>query len=129
MTNSMPTSALPLCLARLRFSRSVVPEDGGRLAPIAVELVDRLAILVAIHRFLGMGSGSVDSRSLRSNNVFHMQHVVRHYLSPLLFGVLGGMCGDGSCNVFPLFDIVLWVHISATLCSADAVACLPVPRA
>jgi hypothetical protein len=28
------------------------PEDGGRLAPIADELVDRLAILAAVRRYL-----------------------------------------------------------------------------
>jgi hypothetical protein len=37
-------------------------EDGGRLAPMAAELVDRLAILVAVRRFRGMGAA--DSRSL-----------------------------------------------------------------
>jgi hypothetical protein len=35
-------------------------EDGGRLAPMAAELADRLAILVAVRRFLGMGA--MDSR-------------------------------------------------------------------
>jgi hypothetical protein len=48
--------------------------DGGRLAPMAAELVDRLAILVAVRRFLGMGV--VDSRSLRSDNSVRMQHFV-----------------------------------------------------
>jgi hypothetical protein len=32
------------------------------------------------------------------------------------FGVLGGMCGDNSCNVCLLLFMVLWVPISATLC-------------
>jgi hypothetical protein len=41
---------------------SFAPEDGGRLAAMAVELVDRLAILVAVRHFLGMGE--TDSRSL-----------------------------------------------------------------
>jgi hypothetical protein len=50
-------------------------EDGGRLAPMAAELVDRLAILVAVRRFLGMGV--VDSRSLRFDNYVRMQHIVR----------------------------------------------------
>jgi hypothetical protein len=45
-------------------------EDGGRLAPMAAELVDRLAILVAVRRFLGMGVA--DSRSLRSDNYVRM---------------------------------------------------------
>jgi hypothetical protein len=37
-------------------------EDGGRLAPMAAELVDRQAILVTFRRLPGMGA---DSRSLR----------------------------------------------------------------
>jgi hypothetical protein len=37
--------------------------DGGWLAPMATELVDRLAILVVVRRFPGMGAN--DSRSLR----------------------------------------------------------------
>jgi hypothetical protein len=49
--------------------------DGGRLAPMAVELVDRLDILATIRRFHGMGA--TDSRSLRSCNNVCMQHFVR----------------------------------------------------
>jgi hypothetical protein len=41
-------------------------EDGSRLAPIAVELVDRLATLVAARLFPSMGA--VDSRPLRSDS-------------------------------------------------------------
>jgi hypothetical protein len=50
-------------------------EDGGRLAPMAAELVDRLAILMAIRRFHGMGVD--DSRSLRYDNYVRMHHFVR----------------------------------------------------
>jgi hypothetical protein len=50
-------------------------EDGGRLAPMAAELVERLAILVAVRRFLGMGAA--DSRSLRYDNYVRMHHFVR----------------------------------------------------
>jgi hypothetical protein len=50
-------------------------EDGGRLAPMAAELVDRLAILVADRRFHGMGVAG--SRSLRFDNYVRMQHFVR----------------------------------------------------
>jgi hypothetical protein len=50
-------------------------EDGGRLAPMATELVDRLAILVAVRRFLGMGADH--SRSLRSVSYVRMHHFVR----------------------------------------------------
>jgi hypothetical protein len=88
-------------------------EDGGRLTPMADELVDRLAILVAVHRFLGMGA--VDSRSLRSDNYVCMQHFVRRITS-VRFRRFGGVCNENSCNVFlPLF-MVLWVPISAMLC-------------
>jgi hypothetical protein len=45
-------------------------EDGGRLAPMAAELVDRLAILVAVRRFLGMGAA--DYRSLRYDSYVRM---------------------------------------------------------
>jgi hypothetical protein len=48
-------------------------EDGGRLAPMADELVDRLVVVV--RRFLGMDAG--DSRSLRYGNYVRMQHFVR----------------------------------------------------
>jgi hypothetical protein len=48
-------------------------EDGGRLA---AELVDRLATLVAVRRFPGMGA--TNSRPLRCNNNYvRMHHVVR----------------------------------------------------
>jgi GTP-sensing pleiotropic transcriptional regulator CodY len=50
-------------------------EDGGRLAPMAAELVDRLAIVVAVRRFPSMGVA--DSRSLRSNFYIRMRHFVR----------------------------------------------------
>jgi hypothetical protein len=50
-------------------------KDGGRLAPMAAKLVDRLAILVAVRRFHGMGDA--DSRSLRSDRYVRMQHFVR----------------------------------------------------
>jgi hypothetical protein len=45
-------------------------EDGGRLAPMAAEVIDRLAILVVVRRFPGMGVA--DSRSLRSDNYVRM---------------------------------------------------------
>jgi hypothetical protein len=42
-------------------------EDGGGLAPMAGELADRLAILVAFRRF-PLGMNATDSRSLRYDN-------------------------------------------------------------
>jgi hypothetical protein len=52
-----------------------VLEDGGRLAPMAAEMVDRMAILVAVRRFRGMSVA--DSRSLRSYSYVGVQHFVR----------------------------------------------------
>jgi len=46
-------------------------EDGGRLASMAAELVDRLAI----RRFLGMGV--IEPRSLRSESYVRIQYFVR----------------------------------------------------
>jgi hypothetical protein len=45
-------------------------EDGRRLALMAAELVDRLAILGAFRSFLGMGAN--DSRSLRFDSYGRM---------------------------------------------------------
>jgi hypothetical protein len=50
-------------------------EDGGRLAPMAAELLDRMAILVVVRRFHDMGAA--DSRSMRSDSYVRMQHFVR----------------------------------------------------
>jgi hypothetical protein len=50
-------------------------EDGGRFAPMAADLVDRLAILVALRRFPGMGAA--DSPSLRYESYVRMQYFVR----------------------------------------------------
>jgi hypothetical protein len=81
MANSMRTSTLLLCLARqsIHDYYQFPMEDGGRLASMAAELVDRLAILVAARRFPGMGAAN--SRSLRSDNYVRMQHFVRRTTS------------------------------------------------
>jgi hypothetical protein len=50
-------------------------EDGGRLASMAAELAYRLALLVIVRRFHGVGAA--DSRPLRSDSYVRMQHVVR----------------------------------------------------
>jgi hypothetical protein len=89
-------------------------EDGGRLARVAVELVDRLANLVAVRRFPSMGVAN--SRILRSDNYVRMQHFVRRTTYVPFRRFLLGMCGESSCNVFLLLFMVLWVPISATRC-------------
>jgi hypothetical protein len=50
-------------------------EEGGRLARRAAWLVNRLDILVAVRRFLGMGDAS--SHSLRFESYILMQHFAR----------------------------------------------------
>jgi hypothetical protein len=63
-------------------------EDGARLAPMAAELVNRMAILVAIRRFPGMGV--VDSRSFRCDTYVHKQYFVRRTIYVALRRFLGG---------------------------------------
>jgi uncharacterized membrane protein len=103
-------------------------EDGGRLAPMAAEFVDRLAIFLVIFRFLGMGVANYGC--LRSNCYVHMQHFVRRTtcvpfrrffgdvrrefmqrLSAALHGTMGSYLRDA-------------FHED----SDDDVACLSVPR-
>jgi hypothetical protein len=62
-------------------------EDGGWLAPMADELVDRMAILVAVRRFPCMRV--VDSHSLRSHSYVRMQHFVRRTTYVLFRRLLG----------------------------------------
>jgi hypothetical protein len=49
-------------------------EEGGKLAPMTVDLVERLAILVVVRRFIGMGAA--DSRLLRSDSYVRMKEFV-----------------------------------------------------
>jgi hypothetical protein len=83
MANLMRTFALMLYLARLHPSRSLRSNVGGRLAPMAVELVDRVVIFAVVRRFHGMGA--VDSRSVMS--VCNISSVE---LLMFLFGGFGG---------------------------------------
>jgi hypothetical protein len=104
-------------------------EDGGRLAPMAAELVDHLAILVVVRRFPGMGAA--DSRSLRSNDYVRMHHLARRSIYVPFRSFLGDVRRE--------FMQRLSAALHGTTCSylrdafqegsADAVACLPVPRA
>jgi hypothetical protein len=69
-------------------------ENGGRLAPMAVELVDRLAILVAVRRFHGMGVA--DSRSL-CFDILSICNILVVELLLFHFDVFWGMCDTNSC--------------------------------
>jgi hypothetical protein len=65
-------------------------EDGGRLTPMADELVDRMAILVAVRRFFGMGAAN--SRSLRYDSYVRMQDCARRTTCAYeVLGVFWGM--------------------------------------
>jgi hypothetical protein len=89
-------------------------EDAGRLAPMAVAFVDRLANLVVGRRFPSMGA--VDSRSLRFDIYYvRMRHFVRRTTTYVPFQRFWEMCDVNSCNVFMLLFMVLWVPIFATL--------------
>jgi hypothetical protein len=83
----------------------------GQIGPMAVELVDRLAILVIVRRFHSMRAH--DSRSLRSDNYVRMKKFVRRSTFP--FRRFWVMCAGSSCNAFPLFFVATWVPIAVTL--------------
>jgi hypothetical protein len=95
------------------------------LAHVAAELVDRLAISVAIRRFPCMGA--VDFRSLRYNIYVRMQHFVcRTTCVP--FQRFLGDGGENSCNVF-YGTLGSYLRDALQEGSANVVACLLVPRA
>jgi hypothetical protein len=96
---------------------------------MAVELVDRLAILVGVRRFLGMGAA--DSRSLRSDTYVRMQDYVRRSTS----FPFRRFWGDVRREFMQRFSAALHGNLDSYLRDAfqeggaDAVACLPFPRA
>jgi hypothetical protein len=103
--------------------------DGGRLAPMAVELVDRLAILVVVRRFSGMGA--TDSRSLRSDSYVCMQHFVRRNTYIPFRRFWGDVRREVTQRLFDALHGTVGSYLRDTSQegSADADACLHVPRA
>jgi hypothetical protein len=108
-------------------------EDGGKLPALAGELVDRLAILVAVRRFPGMGAASSRNLVLCAMAFITVCNISLDYLCSFsAFWAFGGY-------VRREFMQRLSVALHGTLGSyprdalqegsADAVACLPVPRA
>jgi hypothetical protein len=87
-------------------------EDGGRLAPMAAELVDRLDFL-----WLSVASLAWVPLTLVPCALTVISVCIISFVDPLLFrfGVYGGMCDVDSCNVFLLLFMALWGPISATL--------------
>jgi hypothetical protein len=97
---------------------------------MATELVDRLTVLVAIRRFHGMGVA--DSRSLRSCSYVRMQHFVRR-TTYVPFQRFGGDVRRGFMQrLSTALHGILGSYFRRDALhdgSADAVACLPLPRA
>jgi hypothetical protein len=95
--------------------------------PLAAELVDRLAILVAVRRF----PGAADSRSLRSGCFVRMHHFVRRTTSIPFRRSCGDVRREFMQRVSAAFHGTLGSYLRFALQegSADALACLPVPQA
>jgi hypothetical protein len=104
-------------------------EDGGRLAPMAAELVDRLAILVVVRRFPDMGAPN--SRSLRCDNYVRMQHFVRRTTSVPFRRFLGDVRREFMQRLFVALHGTVGSYLRDAFRegNAHAVACLHVPRA
>jgi hypothetical protein len=96
---------------------------------MAAELVDRLAILVVVRPFPGMGAA--DSRSLPFDSYVCMQHFVRRNT----YVPFRRFWGDVQREFMQRLSAALHSTLVSYLCdalqegSADAVACLHVPRA
>ena len=125
------TSAL-LGTPSVQFLHDYYPfafEDGGQLAPMAAELVDRLATLVAVRRFPSMCVAH--SPTLRSHSYVRMQHFVRR----TTFVPFRCFLGDVMRRKF-MQRLCATLHgtLGSYLCDglqegiADDVACLHVPR-
>jgi hypothetical protein len=103
--------------------------DGGRLVPMANELIDRhLAILVAVRRFPCMGGAG--SRSLRFNNYVRMQHFACRSTYVPLRRLLGDIVRREVLQRLFAGHGTLGSYLRDALQEgiADIVACLHVPR-
>jgi hypothetical protein len=98
-----------------------VVEDGGRLAPMAVAMVDRLATLVAVRRFHGMDI--TYSCSLRNDRYVRMYHFGRR----TTYVPFRRFLGDVRREFMHRLSTAL--HGTLGSCLLDALACLYVPRA
>jgi hypothetical protein len=104
-------------------------EDGGQLAPMAAELDNRVAILVVVRRFIGIGA--VDSRSLRFDSYVRMQHFVRRSTFVPCRRCGGDMRREFMQRLSSALHGTMVSHLrhASQKGSAAAVACLHVPRA
>jgi NAD-specific glutamate dehydrogenase len=96
---------------------------------MAAELVDRLALLVAVRRFLGMGAD--DPRSLRFDSYVRMQNFVRQTSYVPFRRFWGDLRRELMQRLFADLHGTRGSFLRDALheCSVDVVACLHVPRA
>jgi hypothetical protein len=96
---------------------------------MAVELVDCLAIFVAVCRFPRMGAA--DSRSLRFDSYVRMQHFARRSSSFPSRRFWGGVLREFMQRLSIALHGTLGSYLRDALHegSADAVACRHIPRA
>jgi hypothetical protein len=99
------------------------------MAPMAAELVDRLAILVGVRRFNGMGAA--DSRPLRYDSYVRTQNFVRRYTSVPFRRFWGDVRREFMQRLSTALHGTLGFYLRDAFQegSVDAVACLHVPRA
>jgi hypothetical protein len=92
-------------------------------------LVARLAILVVVRRFHGMGAA--DSSSLRSDSYARMQHIVRRSTSVTFRRFWGDVRREFMQHLSAALHGTLGSYFRDAFKedSVDAVACLHVPRA
>jgi predicted DNA-binding ribbon-helix-helix protein len=103
-------------------------EDGGRLAPMAVDLVDRLAILVVVRRFIS-SMGTVDSLSLRYES-YARTECVRRSTSISSRQFIGDVRREFMQNLSSVLRGTRSSYLRDALheCGAAVVACLLAPR-
>jgi NAD-specific glutamate dehydrogenase len=96
---------------------------------MAAELVDRLAILVAVRRLCGMGAG--DFRSLQSHTYVRIHHFVRRTIYVPFQRFWGDVRREFMQRLFNALHSTLGSYLRDTLHEGivDVVACLHVPRA
>jgi hypothetical protein len=96
---------------------------------MGAELVDRMAILVAVRRFPSMGAA--DSLSMRFENYVRMQHFVRRTTYIPFRRFWGDVRREFMQRLFAALHGTLGSSLRDALQegSADVMACLHVPRA
>jgi hypothetical protein len=97
---------------------------------MAAELIDCLAILVAVRRLPGMGAAA-HFRSMRSNNYVRMQHFIHRSTFVPFRRFLGDVRSEFMQRLCAALHGTMgsYLHDTFQESSAAALACLRVPRA